>query len=213
MSEIPKIPDNGGGDDDRKWIMDPNAAKSTESAAAGQNGGAEAGQQTEPSTESPNPAEVDDATSEAAEAAESAEEQESKRLNKEIANNYGADIFEAALSIGMPLEHSRDSYNWSNEDKQRLLDALNNMKNQPEAGAQNAAAGAAEGGAANTGAATETGTAETGAADTGAAAETGAAETGAAEGNAAEGSANAEAGTEAGNDGNAEIKFNSWKKE
>lgn len=27
MSEVPKLPDHSGGDDDRKWLMDPNAAK------------------------------------------------------------------------------------------------------------------------------------------------------------------------------------------
>ena len=75
------------------------------------------------------PKKEDEPSEEDNESAESAEEQESKRLNKEIANNYSADIFAAARAIGKPLEHSRDSYKWSNEDKKRLLEALKNLGN------------------------------------------------------------------------------------
>ena len=75
------------------------------------------------------PKKEDEPSKEDNESAESAEEQESKRLNKEIANNYSADIFAAARAIGKPLEHSRDSYKWSNEDKKRLLEALKNLGN------------------------------------------------------------------------------------
>lgn len=132
MSEVPRLPDNSGGDDDRKWLMDPNAGKN-ELAVVDQ-GGDEAEQSTE-STESStevNPAEVDNTTAEGSEDAESAEAKEAERLHKEIAQNYTSDIFKAARKIEKPVSNAMDVFDWSLEDQQRLLDALKNAGNEPE---------------------------------------------------------------------------------
>ena len=144
MSEVPRLPDNSGGDDDRKWSMDPNAGKN-ELAVVDQGGdGAEqptestelstevnpAGS-TESSTEV-NPAEVDNTTAEGSEDAESAEAKEAERLHKEIAQNYTSDIFKAARKIEKPVSNAMDVFDWSLEDQQRLLDALKNAGNEPE---------------------------------------------------------------------------------
>lgn len=150
MSEVPRLPDNSGGDDDRKWSMDPDAGKN-ELAVVDQGGdGAEQptestelstevnpAESTESSTEV-NPAEVDNTTAEGSEDAESAEAKEAERLHKEIAQNYTSDIFKAARKIEKPVSNAMDVFNWSLEDQQRLVDALKNAEGQQESNDSNA---------------------------------------------------------------------------
>ena len=104
MSEIPRLPGSTGDPEGgQRWSMDPNPRRNEIIV---------------PENQPQQPENVENS--------ESAEDRESKRLNGEIAKNYGADIFAAARRLGMPVEHSRDTYKWSNEDKQRLLDELAN---------------------------------------------------------------------------------------
>ena len=122
MSEIPKLPDHSGGDDDRKWLMDPNAQNNE--LAPIDNSDSDPG--TELSTE------VVDQSTEAAEDAENAEQKEAERLHKEIAHHYTSDIFKAARKIEKPVSNAMDVFGWSLEDQQRLLDALNGAANEDE---------------------------------------------------------------------------------
>lgn len=68
--------------------------------------------------------EDDDSDSETgAEGGENGEDGESE-LDRALGNNYTSDIFKAARKIGKPVENAMDIFDWSDEDKQRLLDAL-----------------------------------------------------------------------------------------
>ncbi|MCQ2570651.1 MAG: hypothetical protein MJ154_00135 [Candidatus Saccharibacteria bacterium] len=101
-----------------------------------------------------------------AETGENGEDGESE-LDRALGNNYTSDIFRAARSIGKPVENAMDIFDWSDEDKQRLLDALANPVETADEGTSEGGNTGAVAGGAEAGTATAT-TAETG--STGAAA-------------------------------------------
>jgi predicted secreted protein len=127
MSEVPKLPDHSGGDDDRKLLMDPNAAKNELAVVDG-------GDTQDPGTEIST--EVVEQTTEVADDAESAEQKERERLHKEIAHNYTSAIFKAARKIEKPVTNAMDVFSWSLEDQQRLVDALNAKEEQADTSTQ-----------------------------------------------------------------------------
>ena len=69
---------------------------------------------------------------EAAKSKENKEDNESEKLNKQIKHNLSKTVFKAAREIGMPVSNALDVMKWSDDDKRRLLDAINGAAASPD---------------------------------------------------------------------------------
>ena len=135
MLEVPRLPDNSGGDENREWqqmlpgpdtgtpaLPGPEGTQIVEVPQGGDDGGDGEGSELVEEVPVSNEVEEDNTT---AETSEQGEDKESE-LDKAIDSNFSADIFAAARAIGKPVENAMDVYEWGDEDKQALLDALAN---------------------------------------------------------------------------------------